>query len=112
MPHIPLARRFLLLVVVAVLCGGISWCPIAGAQNPPTPPAGASPQSEEAKPQDAKTSGTPGSSAQAPPDNAEVSTQDSPATFKVRVNLVLVRVVVRDDKENIVPNLGREIFQL
>src|ERR1043166_6442110 len=28
----------------------------------------------------------------------EVSTHDSPATFKVRVNLVLVRVVVRDRK--------------
>ena len=113
MPHIPLVRRFLLLVVVVVLCGGISWCPIATAQNPPpTPSTGTSPQSDQAKPQDAKTSSTPGSTAPAPPDNAEVSTQDSPATFKVRVNLVLVRVVVRDDKGNIVPNLRREDFQL
>lgn len=42
----------------------------------------------------------------------EVSTRDTPPTFKVRVNLVLVRVVVRDAKGNIVGNLKKEDFQL
>ena len=42
----------------------------------------------------------------------EVSTQDSPATFKVRVNNVLVRVVVRDSHGKVVPNLKKEDFQL
>lgn len=37
---------------------------------------------------------------------------DSPATFKVRVNLVLVRVVVRDSQGQIVTNLHKEDFQL
>lgn len=44
--------------------------------------------------------------------SAEVSTRDNPATFKVRVNLVLVRVVVRDDKGKVVGNLKKEDFQL
>ena len=42
----------------------------------------------------------------------EVSTHDTPATFKVRVNLVLVRVVVRDAHGQIVTNLKKEDFQL
>lgn len=42
----------------------------------------------------------------------EVSTQDTPATFKVRVNNVLVRVVVRNTQGKIVGNLKREDFQL
>jgi VWFA-related protein len=44
--------------------------------------------------------------------SAEVATHDTPATFKVRVNLVLVRVVVRDEKGNVVENLHREDFAL
>jgi len=45
-------------------------------------------------------------------DTAEVSSHDGPATFKVRVNLVLVRVVVRDAQGKVVPNLKKENFQL
>jgi VWFA-related protein len=48
----------------------------------------------------------------APAQNEEVSTHDTPTTFKVRVNLVLVRVVVRDSKGKIVSNLKKEDFQL
>jgi VWFA-related protein len=43
---------------------------------------------------------------------AEVETRDTPATFKVRVNLVLVRVVVRDQFGKVVENLHREDFAL
>ena len=42
----------------------------------------------------------------------EVSSRDTPTTFKVRVNLVLVRVVVRDQQGKIVSNLKKEDFQL
>lgn len=42
----------------------------------------------------------------------EVSSHDTPATFKVRVNNVLVRVVVRDAKGKVVSNLKKEDFQL
>lgn len=45
-------------------------------------------------------------------DSAEVSSHDTPATFKVRVNLVLVRVVVRDSKGDVVTNLEKQDFQL
>src|SRR5947207_9522319 len=44
--------------------------------------------------------------------NEEVSSRDTPTTFKVRVNLVLVRVVVRDSHGKIVSNLKKEDFQL
>ncbi len=43
---------------------------------------------------------------------AEVSTRDTPPTFRVRVNLVLVRVVVRDGDGKVVSNLKKEDFQL
>src|SRR5712664_2916780 len=39
--------------------------------------------------------------------NEEVSSHDTPTTFKVRVNLVLVRVVVRDSQGKIVSNLKK-----
>ncbi len=44
--------------------------------------------------------------------NAEVSVQDSGTTFRLRVNLVQVHVVVRDANNNPVGNLKQEDFQL
>jgi len=41
-----------------------------------------------------------------------VASRDTAPTFKVRVNLVLVRVVVRDQQGKIVPNLSKEDFVL
>src|SRR6266403_1544566 len=57
------------------------------------------------------------STAKSPPapaagSNEEVSSRDTPTTFKVHVNLVLVRVVVRDQQGKIVSNLKKENFQL
>src|ERR1700674_5715261 len=43
---------------------------------------------------------------------SEVSTRDTPPTFRVRVNLVLLRVVVRDSNGKVVTNLKKEDFQL
>jgi VWFA-related protein len=74
------------------LGGTNSWAQ-AGASSPPSGPATAAPAA-------------PANSAQ------EISTRDETPTFKVRVNLVLVRVVVRDDKGNAVGNLQKEDFQL
>ena len=42
----------------------------------------------------------------------EISSHDEVTTFKVKVNLVLVRVVVRDSKGNAIGNLHREDFEL
>ncbi|MGB8475119.1 MAG: VWA domain-containing protein [Candidatus Acidiferrum sp.] len=50
--------------------------------------------------------------ASASSDTAEVSSRDTLPTFRVRVNLVLVRVVVRDQQGRVVPNLHKEDFQL
>src|SRR5216683_616621 len=76
------------------------------AQAPQPPP---SPQDAPAK-TDSTATPTPAPSQNAP--NEEVSSHDTPTTFKVRVNLVLVRVVVRDQQGKIVSNLKKENFQL
>ncbi len=44
--------------------------------------------------------------------NDEIVSHDSPATFKVRVNVVLVRVVVRDNNGKVIKDLKKEDFQL
>lgn len=43
---------------------------------------------------------------------AELSSKETTTTYKLRVNVVQVRVVVRDAKGNLVPGLKREDFQL
>ena len=57
-----------------------------------------------------------GISAQAPNDTSPTEPAPSSAqtgtTIKLRVNLVQVRVVVRDSKGNLVPGLAREDFQV
>src|SRR5258708_16885923 len=92
----------LILFVVIACCLSISGNRLR-AQTPETP----SPPRDTA----AKTDSTAKSSPSAGP-NEEVSSRDTPTTFKVRVNLVLVRVVVRDQQGRIVSNLKKEDFQL
>src|SRR5260370_632818 len=93
-----------IILIVFVWCLSLSSVRLS-AQSPPSP----------TPPQDApaKTDST----AKLPPAPAaaqgeEVSSHETPTTFKVRVNLVLVRVVVRDAHGKIVPNLKKEDFQL
>ncbi len=75
------------------------------AQTPASPPP---PQDAPAKTDSAATP----SASPAAGQNEEVSSHDTPTTFKVRVNLVLVRVVVRDSHGKVVSNLKKEDFQL
>src|ERR1700740_2632769 len=70
---------------------------------PPSPPQDAPAKSDST----AKSAPEPAAG-----QNEEVSSRDNPTTFKVRVNLVLVRAVVRDAKGKIVSNLKKEDFQL
>jgi len=73
------------------------------AQTPPSPDAQGSAAQQPSKPPD---------NASPAPASAEVVTRDSAATFKVRVNLVLLRVVVRDQNGKVVDNLKKEDFLL
>src|SRR6266436_2502427 len=92
----------LIILVVFACCLSISGNRLSAQTPAPSSP-----------PQDApaKTDSTAKSAPSASP-NEEVSSHDTPTTFKVRVNLVLVRVVVRDKQGKIVPNLKKEDFQL
>jgi len=82
-------------------CAGLTvasaQAPAATAQAAQAPPADTS---QNAPKPDAK------------PTNDEIISHDTPATFKVRVNLVLVRVVVRDSNGKVITNLKKEDFQL
>jgi VWFA-related protein len=112
MPQFPFTRRVLRFLTIPVLLG---FCAALNAQNPsaPAPPApSANPATPSAQDNSAKQDPTKSPNAQQPSDNSEMVTQDSAATFKVHVNLVLVRVVVRDNQGKVVPNLRKEDFQL
>lgn len=78
--------------------------PLLAQNPPPTPPP--APPATAANPDSGKRAAPPEQ------DGKEFSSQDTPATFKVRVNNVLVRVVVRDLHGKVVSNLKKEDFQL
>ncbi len=90
--------------IVFACCLSISGNRVSAQTSaPPSPPQDAP----------AKTDSTAiPSPAPAGGQNEEVSSHDTPTTFKVRVNLVLVRVVVRDSHGKVVSNLKKEDFQL
>lgn len=73
--------------------------------------AGAWPRPQEAATPDKKDQPAP-EQQKAPSEAGELATRDTPSTFKVRVNLVLVRVVVRDALGKVIENLQKEDFQL
>jgi VWFA-related protein len=74
-------------------------------------PARARGQAEPSKPEPAPSASTVSSPA-GKNSSQEISSRDELTTFKVKVNLVLVRVVVRDSKGNAVGNLRKEDFEL
>jgi VWFA-related protein len=103
-PSVPRLTRRLLLPVMAIL----------SAVAPPSLRAQAQPEQTAPPAKTDSTATTPAPTQSSPPagSGGEVSTRDTPATFKVRVNLVLVRVVVRDANGQVIPNLKKEDFQL
>ena len=92
--------RLAMLMVLAASAGGVRAQDNVGAASPP------------------KTSDTPAAqparaSSDTKSDNkAEVSSRDTGTTFKLRVNLVQVRVVVRDKQGKLVDGLKKEDFLL
>src|SRR5713226_9666299 len=92
------------VLVVFACCLSISGNRLSSqTPAPPSPPQDA--------PAKTDSNATP-APAPAAGQSEEVSSHDTPTTFKVRVNLVLVRVVVRDSKGKVVSNLKKEDFQL
>jgi VWFA-related protein len=108
MPFLLLFGSFKRIVILFLVCG---FCAVGvQAQTPPSSDAGstsAPPKAAAAPP--ATPDQTP--SAEARPKD-EVVTHDTPPSFQVRVNLVQVRVVVRDESGKVIPNLHREDFQI
>lgn len=100
LPRFPFARRWTCAFLVLLLAGAGALLRAAQTPTQPAPPAAQAP-AEPVKPQ-----------APASDESTEISSRDTPPTFKVRVNLVLVRVVVRDQQGKVVPNLHKEDFQL
>ena len=103
--HSVLRPRFRRTILMVFACCLSIWGDRLSAQTP-APPSQA--QDAPAKPD---STALP-ASAPATGQNEEVSSHDTPTTFKVRVNLVLVRVVVRDSQGKVVSNLKKEDFQL
>jgi VWFA-related protein len=107
MPHslqFLLTRRFTRFLILAALT--LLATPISNAQDSEQNP----PQKTDtpAKTEPAPAQSTPPSAT----NSEEVTSRDTPATFKVRVNLVLVRAVVRDSQGNVVTGLKKEDFQI
>jgi hypothetical protein len=104
MSHLPaIARRKISFAILGVLLLGSQGAP---AQAP-------APQETPSQSPPAKTDPAPAApQAPAPAEQGEVATRDNPATFRVRVNLVLARVVVRDADGKVVTNLKKEDFVL
>src|ERR1700722_677729 len=88
------------------------------AQNPPPPaptPAASAPATSTSSSDSSQTpapSATSDTRQSGDANAAEVTTRDTAPTFKVRVNEVLVRVVVRGSDGKIVANLRKAEFQL
>lgn len=102
-------RLFAALVLLSVLAA-------AQASSPSSTPAPSQTASapvaapQTTPPQAASAPATPSQAASAP--TQEISSRDEVTTFKVKVNLVLVRAVVRDGKGNPIGNLHKEDFEL
>ena len=111
-------QSFLLLFFLGgSLIAQTSGSPDTSSQN--TPPS--SPPSSQQSPPQSGSAPAATSTSPAPPQSAsvpastpaqEISSRDEVTTFKVKVNLVLVRAVVRDAKGKAVGNLHKEDFEL
>ena len=91
-------KRWLLVGIAIVVAPLAGLVPVRAQQSSTTSPSGQQP--------------TAGQPATKNDPNAEVNVQDSGTTFRLRVNLVQVHVVVRDANNNPIANLKQEDFQL
>jgi VWFA-related protein len=116
-------RRFLTGLLLNLACLGVAFGQAASSQTapppnqqPPATPPAASPAAPNQQPPVASPAPPnpqlPANPPAANPNAPETLTRDEPATFKARVNLVMVPVVVRDKQGHPVGGLHQEDFQL
>jgi VWFA-related protein len=99
-------RRWVVALLLLVgAAGGIKAQQSSGGTGGENSASAPSP----AKDSSSTTAATPTPSNETKP---EVSSRDTGTTFRIRVNLVQVRVVVRDSKGNLIPDLKKEDFLL
>jgi len=96
----PLARRTSFRILKILLAVAWAACQVQAQEAPTKGEAQAPPAAQ------APATQSPAN------ESSEVTTRDTPPTFRVRVNLVLVRAVVRDSSGKVVTNLKKEDFQL
>jgi VWFA-related protein len=82
----------------------------SNSQSAPADTPKSAPQNSPSSTTPQPASAQPAQAANAP--GQEISSRDEVTTFKVKVNLVLVRVVVRDGQGKAVGNLHKEDFEL
>ena len=106
-PQLSLTRHlhWLFRPSLGLLLAAVAPSLFAQAPTPPAPPAQQTGASQPAAQSDQKA-------AQNASTGAELSSRDTAPTFRVRVNLVLVRVVVRDSQGRVISGLKKEDFQL
>src|SRR5271154_7371742 len=113
----PTAKRLRISAVIflglLLACAGNARLALVRAQSSQTQSPPAAP-SQDASPQQPSTAAAPAPSAPAPPgaDMAELTTEEASVPLRVLVNLVPVRVIVRDSNGNAVATLHKEDFQL
>src|SRR5271154_550639 len=113
----PTAKRLRISAVIflglLLACAGNARLALVRAQSSQTQSPPAAP-SQDASPQQPSTAAAPAPSAPAPPgaDMAELTTEEASVPLRVLVNLVPVRVIVRDANGNAVATLHKEDFQL
>jgi len=104
-------RRLTVILIV------ITWAAVARAQDTSSAPAPASRQASGTATPAAPTANTSadtpnGQQSKTIGPKAELSSKDTDTTFKLRVNLVQVKAVVRDSNGELVRDLKREDFQV
>jgi len=97
---LPSLSKLAFIAALAVACSALARSQSSAAPDP------------SAKSTTSQTSDSQSKSNSESGAGQEVVTRDSSTTFKVRVNLVQVRVVVRDERGGIIDNLKKEDFQL
>ena len=103
----------ILLLLLLWILGNGPTAHAAQSASPPAPSQAPTPEAPPAAPPAVQENPPPPTAAKPNPDTkVEVSSKDTATTFKLRVNLVQVHVVVRDGKGNLVNDLKREDFQL